>query len=283
MLLLGATRDELGGSEWANVVHGHLGGRPPQVDLAAEQRLAGLLAAAAADRLLTGSHDLSDGGLAQALVEACLVGGRGATVTLPSSSDPFVGLFAESAGRVLVTVGPADADAFAARATAAGVPVDAVGQHGRCRAGDRGRGSPGPRRAPSGLGGHPARDLRGMSGPGVTEGLAAWLDGGAAPGRAVLRAAVKESLAALAADAPGRSVEVRVPPFGAVQCIAGPRHTRGTPPNVVETDARTWLALALGRLDWATAVANGAVVASGARAAEIADHLPLAHAKLDEK
>ena len=123
-----------------------------------------------------------------------------------------------------------------------------------------------------------------MSGPGPGSGeLAAWLDGGPAPGRAVLRAAVKESLAALAADAPGRSVEVRVPPFGAVQCIAGPRHTRGTPPNVVETDARTWLALALGRLDWATAVANGAVVASGARAAEIADHLPLAHAEFDEK
>ena len=87
-----------------------------------------------------------------------------------------------------------------------------------------------------------------MSGGGA-EGLVAWLDGGPAPVRAVLRAAVKESLAALAADAPGRSVEVRVPPFGAVQCIAGPRHTRGTPPNVVETDARTWLALALGRLD----------------------------------
>ena len=77
VLLLGTTRDELAGSEWAHVVHGHLGGRPPQVDLAAEQRLAGLLAAAAADGLLTGSHDLSDGGLAQALVEACLVGGRG--------------------------------------------------------------------------------------------------------------------------------------------------------------------------------------------------------------
>jgi hypothetical protein len=115
------------------------------------------------------------------------------------------------------------------------------------------------------------------------DGLEAWLDGGPAPERAVLRAAVKESLAALAADAPGRSVEVRVPPFGAVQCIAGPRHTRGTPPNVVETDARTWMALALGRLDWATAVANGAVVASGGRAAEIADHLPLAHAGFDEK
>ena len=105
--------------------------------------------------------------------------------------------------------------------------------------------------------------------------LQAWLDGGPAPDRTVLRAAVKESLAALAQLAPGHSVEVRVPPFGAVQCVAGPRHTRGTPPNVVETDARTWLALATGRLDWPTAVANGAVVASGARVADVARYLPL--------
>jgi len=113
--------------------------------------------------------------------------------------------------------------------------------------------------------------------------LQAWLDGGPAPERAVLRAAVKESLAALAAVAPGRSVEVRVPPYGAVQCVAGPRHTRGTPPNVVETDARTWLALATGRVDWATAVANGALVASGGRAAEIARYLPLGQLRCDEK
>jgi hypothetical protein len=120
----------------------------------------------------------------------------------------------------------------------------------------------------------------------MTDGLAAleaWLDGGPAPDRAVLRAAVKESLAALVAEAPGRSVEVRIPPFGAVQCVAGPRHTRGTPPNVVETDARTWLALATGRLDWVTAVANGAVAASGGRAAEIAHHLPLTQTGSDEK
>ncbi|MDT7648745.1 MAG: phosphoribosylformylglycinamidine synthase subunit PurL, partial [Pseudonocardiales bacterium] len=101
VLLFGDTRDELSGSEWANVVHGHLGGRPPVVDLEAEQRLAGLLAAAAADGLLTGAHDLSDGGLAQALVEACLVGGQGAAVELPPALDPFVALFSESAGRVL--------------------------------------------------------------------------------------------------------------------------------------------------------------------------------------
>ncbi|NUT47368.1 MAG: hypothetical protein HOV94_08660, partial [Saccharothrix sp.] len=66
--------------------------------------------------------------------------------------------------------------------------------------------------------------------------------------------------------APGRSVEVRVPPFAAVQCVAGPRHTRGTPPNVVETDPRTWLELAVGRLGWADAVAGARVTASGSRA-----------------
>ena len=106
--------------------------------------------------------------------------------------------------------------------------------------------------------------------------LDAWLAGdGPTPDRAVLRAAVKESLAVLAAVAPGRTVEVRVPPFGAAQCIAGPRHTRGTPPNVVETDARTWLGLATGRLGWTAAVTSGALVASGNRAPEVARFLPL--------
>jgi phosphoribosylformylglycinamidine synthase len=130
VLLFGDTRDELGGSEWANVAHGHLGGRPPVVDLAAEQRLGELLAAAATDGLLTGSHDLSDGGLAQALVEACLVGGRGATVDLLPSIDPFVALFSESAGRVLVTVAPERADEVRSRAEAAGVPVRTLGVTG---------------------------------------------------------------------------------------------------------------------------------------------------------
>jgi hypothetical protein len=103
----------------------------------------------------------------------------------------------------------------------------------------------------------------------------AWLDGGPTPERLVLRAAVKESLAALAAAAPGRSVEVRVPPLGAVQCVAGPRHTRGNPPNVVETDPRTWLALAIGRLNWDDALAERLVKVSGSRAGEIAEWLPL--------
>ena len=73
---------------------------------------------------------------------------------------------------------------------------------------------------------------------------------------------------------PGRAVEVRVPPVAAVQCVPGPRHTRGTPPNVVETDPVTWIRLATGRLAWAEAVASGAVQASGARA-DLAPYLPV--------
>jgi len=93
------------------------------------------------------------------------------------------------------------------------------------------------------------------------------------PARPVLAAAVRSSLRTLEHAAPGHSVEVRVPPFGAVQCIEGPRHTRGTPPNVVETDAATWLALALGLLSWDTAAER--VSASGHRAPEIARWLPV--------
>ncbi len=129
VVLLGETRDELGGSEWAHVVHGHLGGRPPAVDLAAEARLAALLAAAATDGLLTGSHDLSDGGLAQALVEACLVGGRGASVAI-APLDPFVALFSESAGRVLVTAPAERVDEVLSRAADAGVPARTLGTTG---------------------------------------------------------------------------------------------------------------------------------------------------------
>lgn len=91
----------------------------------------------------------------------------------------------------------------------------------------------------------------------------------------MLRAAVKESLAALSALAPGRSVEVRIPPFGAVQCVSGPRHTRGTPPNVVETDPRTWLQLVTGRLSWDDAEASGRLRASGSRSGEVGTVLPL--------
>lgn len=102
-----------------------------------------------------------------------------------------------------------------------------------------------------------------------------WLAGDAAePDRSTLARAVRLSLRVLPAVAPGRSVEVRVPPFAAVQCVPGPRHTRGTPPNVVETDPRTWLELATGRLPWADALVAGRVRASGSRA-NIAALLPV--------
>ena len=104
-----------------------------------------------------------------------------------------------------------------------------------------------------------------------------WLRDEAAPGpeRAVLARAVRLTARALAASAPGSSVEVRIPPYAAVQCISGPRHTRGTPPNVVETDARTWLLLVTGLVGVDEAVAAGWVQQSGARAAEIGRLLPL--------
>ncbi|MCA1004818.1 sterol carrier family protein [Rhodococcus hoagii] len=95
------------------------------------------------------------------------------------------------------------------------------------------------------------------------------------PARAELAAAVRLSARTLEQIAPGSSVEVRVPPFVAVQCIEGPRHTRGTPPNVVETDPRTWLSLATGLLGFDAAVAGGSLTASGGRAGEIAHWLPL--------
>ncbi|WP_088289083.1 sterol carrier family protein [Kineosporia sp. A_224] len=97
---------------------------------------------------------------------------------------------------------------------------------------------------------------------------------GVPPPRPVLATAVRWTLAELADRYPGGACEVRVPPFGVVQCIPGPRHTRGTPPNVVETDADTWLALATGRTTWADAVATGRVSASGERA-DLSGLLPL--------
>jgi len=96
----------------------------------------------------------------------------------------------------------------------------------------------------------------------------------AAPSRATTAMAVRYTLEELTSRAPGNSVEVRVPPFGVTQCIEGPRHTRGTPPNVIETDAATWLELVTGSLSWADAVAAGRVVASGTRA-DLSEQLPL--------
>jgi hypothetical protein len=95
------------------------------------------------------------------------------------------------------------------------------------------------------------------------------------PPRAALAEAVRLTARTLAAVAPGSSVEVRIPPFVAVQCISGPSHRRGNPPNVVEADPRTWLLLASGLIDVTGATASGALRLSGARAGEVADWLPL--------
>lgn len=94
------------------------------------------------------------------------------------------------------------------------------------------------------------------------------------PDAAAVPAAVRATLAAVAQSHPGRSVEIRVPPYGAVQAVPGPRHTRGTPPNVVETDPSCWLGLVSGRVNWADAVADGRVRASGTRA-DLSALLPL--------
>ena len=107
--------------------------------------------------------------------------------------------------------------------------------------------------------------------------LADWLhdDRQPEPARAELAEAVRLTARTLGTLAAGASVEVRVPPFVAVQCISGPRHTRGTPPNVVETDPHTWLLLATGLLKVADAAAVGALQLSGSRAGEVAEWLPL--------
>jgi len=103
---------------------------------------------------------------------------------------------------------------------------------------------------------------------------------GAQPGvdRTTLALAVRYTLQLLAEQSPGGTVEVRVPPYGAVQCVEGPKHTRGTPPNVVETDAATWLALATGGMGWAEARATGRVHASGRRA-DLSEVVPVIDAE----
>ena len=125
--LLGTTREELSGSEWANVVHGHLGGRPPRVDLAAERELADILVNASRDGLIDAAHDLADGGLAQALVESCLRRGIGARVWFPDELDPFVAMFSESAGRAIVAVPRSEEVRFTDMCTARGFPHVRIG------------------------------------------------------------------------------------------------------------------------------------------------------------
>jgi len=128
LVLLGRTEAEFGGSLWARVAHGHLGGRPPAVDLAAERSLAAVLVAGARLGLLAAAHDLSDGGLAVALAESCLAGGQGCTAAPPG--DAFTGLFAESAARAVVAVSPGAEAEFAALCAEHGVPSAGLGVTG---------------------------------------------------------------------------------------------------------------------------------------------------------
>ncbi|GAA1747872.1 phosphoribosylformylglycinamidine synthase subunit PurL [Luedemannella helvata] len=126
IVLLGTTREELSGSEWANVVHNHLGGHPPVVDLDAERRLGAVVTAAP----LTSAHDLSEGGLAQALAESAMRKGLGARITLPQGQSAFVQLFSESAGRILVSVPAGAEDDLLALAAAHGVAATPLGTVG---------------------------------------------------------------------------------------------------------------------------------------------------------
>ena len=132
--LLGETRDELSGSEWAHVVHGHLGGTPPRVDLPAERALAALLRLAAEERLVTSARAVSGGGLAHALVESCLRHGVGVRVQLPTVVEPFAMLFAESAARAVVTIPPDAESRFTERCAAQGVPHVRLGETDDCQA-----------------------------------------------------------------------------------------------------------------------------------------------------
>ncbi len=127
LYLLGDTRDEFDGSIWAQVTADHLGGLPPAVDLAREKLLSEVLTAASRDGLASAAHDLSEGGLIQAVVEAALAGETGCRLVLPENVDPFVFLFSESAGRVLVAVPRTEESRFAAMCEARGLPAARIG------------------------------------------------------------------------------------------------------------------------------------------------------------
>jgi phosphoribosylformylglycinamidine synthase len=130
ILLLGATDEgDFGGSDYARIVHGTVGGLPPRLDLGREKALQGLLASAAADGLLRSAHDPSGGGLAVALAESAIHGGRGFTVTLPEGEAHLV-LFSESPARAVVSCAPEDVDEIERRSAAAGVEVFALGTTG---------------------------------------------------------------------------------------------------------------------------------------------------------
>jgi phosphoribosylformylglycinamidine synthase len=127
LILLGDTRDEFDGSIWAQVTADHLGGLPPAVDLARERLVADVLSAASRDGLVSAAHDLSEGGLAQAVVESALAGETGCRIVLPEDADPFVMLFSESAGRVLVAVPRTEESRFRSMCEARGLPATRIG------------------------------------------------------------------------------------------------------------------------------------------------------------
>ncbi|MEU3351922.1 phosphoribosylformylglycinamidine synthase subunit PurL [Streptomyces sp. NPDC037389] len=127
LYLLGDTKEELGGSAWSQVIHDHLGGLPPAVDLDREKLLGEILIAASRDGMIDAAHDLSDGGLIQALVESCLRGGKGARIVVPDALDPFVLLFSESAGRAVVAVPRSEELRFTDMCGARGLPAARIG------------------------------------------------------------------------------------------------------------------------------------------------------------
>ncbi|WP_419996864.1 phosphoribosylformylglycinamidine synthase subunit PurL [Streptomyces boninensis] len=127
LYLLGDTRDELGGSAWSDVVHGHLGGQPPAVDLERERLLGEILISASRDGMIDAAHDLSDGGLIQAVAESCLKGGHGARLVLPDGLDATTFLFSESQGRAVVAVPRSEELRFTDMCGARGLPATRIG------------------------------------------------------------------------------------------------------------------------------------------------------------
>ncbi|MDX2644243.1 phosphoribosylformylglycinamidine synthase subunit PurL [Streptomyces sp. PA03-1a] len=127
LYLLGDTKEELGGSAWSQAIHDHLGGLPPAVDLEREKLLGEILISASRDGMVDAAHDLSDGGLVQAVVESCLRGGNGARLVVPDGLDPFVLLFSESAGRAVVSVPRSEELRFTDMCGARGLPATRIG------------------------------------------------------------------------------------------------------------------------------------------------------------
>ncbi|GAB0101839.1 phosphoribosylformylglycinamidine synthase subunit PurL [Nocardia sp. JMUB6875] len=127
LILLGETRDELDGSIWSQVEHDHLGGLPPKVDFAREQLIAEILVSGSRDGMVSAAHDISEGGLIQTVVEAALAGETACRIILPEGADPFVTLFSESAGRVLVAVPRSEETRFTKMCDARGLPWVRIG------------------------------------------------------------------------------------------------------------------------------------------------------------